>query len=130
MGKRAIRTDRAARAVGPYSQGTSIPAGRILFTAGQVGLSAETGEFVSEDTVGQFDQAMRNVTAILEADGATLEDVVKVTVFFLDLGEFAAVNERYATYFSEPYPARSAIQAAALPKGARIEVEAIAVVHD
>lgn len=125
MGKRAIQTDGAAKAVGPYSQG--VVAGGFVFTAGQIGLDPDTGEFVSGDTVAQFDRAMRSVTAILEAAGASLSDVVKVTVFFLDLGEFAAVNERYASYFEEPYPARSAIEARGLPKGARIEVEAIAV---
>jgi 2-iminobutanoate/2-iminopropanoate deaminase len=99
-----------------------------VFTAGQIGLDPETGQIVSGGVVAEFDRAVANVRAILEAGGASLASVVKVTVFFADLSDFAAVNERYATWFPEPFPARSAIQAAALPKGARIEVEAIAVV--
>ena len=125
--KAAISTDRAAQAVGPYSQGVSVRPGTLLFTAGQIGIDPETAAIVDGGVLPQFEQAMRNLSAILEAGGADLSNVVKTTVFFADLGDFGAVNERYAAWFTEPFPARSAIEAKALPKGARIEVEAIAV---
>jgi len=128
--KKAIVTDRAAGAVGPYSQGTLSPAGRLLATAGQVGIDPATGELVEGGVLPQFERAMKNLAAILEAGGATLGDVVKVTVFFLDLGDFAEVNARYAEWFEEPYPARSAVEVRALPKGAAIEIEAIALLSD
>jgi 2-iminobutanoate/2-iminopropanoate deaminase len=100
----------------------------MIFTAGQIGLDPATGSMVEGGVVAEFEQAMRNLRAILEAGGGGLGDVVKVTVFFADLGDFAAVNERYATHFEAPFPARSAVGVSALPKGGRIEVEAIAIV--
>jgi len=125
--RRAIVTEKAAPAVGPYSQGVTAGPGRMLFTAGQIGLDPATGQMVEGGVIPEFEQAMRNLTAILEAGGGSLAHVVKVTVFFADLTDFGRVNDRYATYFDEPFPARSAVEAPALPKGARIEVEAVAV---
>jgi len=123
-----VATPRAAAAVGPYSQGVVCEGKKLVFTAGQIGLDPATGTLVSGGVLPEFDRAIANVRAILEAAGASLENVVKVTVFFADLSDFTAVNERYAAAFREPYPARSAVGVAALPKGARVEVEAIAVV--
>ena len=125
--KEAISTDRAASAVGPYSQAVSVRAGTLLFTAGQLGIDPATGALVEGGVLAQFERAMQNLLAILEAGGADLSNVVKTTVYFADLGDFMAVNERYAVWVTEPFPARSAIEVKALPKGARIEVEAIAV---
>lgn len=121
---RVVETSGAPAAIGPYSQG--IIAGDLVFTAGQIGLDPETGEMVSRGTVAQFRRAMVSIEAILREAGTDLDRVVKTTVYFADLSDFAAVNEVYSEYFKRPYPARSAVQAAALPKGARIEVEVIA----
>jgi len=126
--KRAVATDRAAKAIGPYSQAIAAGPGRFVFTAGQIGLDPRTGQLVPGGVIAEFDRAMASVGAILEAAGARLADVVKTTVFFADLTDFAAVNERYATYFQEPYPARSAVEAKALPRNARVEIEAVAVI--
>lgn len=128
--KQAIVTGEAAGAVGPYSQGAVASCGRLIATAGQVGIDPATRELVPGGVLPEFERAMKNVAAILGAGGASLADVVKVTVFFLDLGDFAAVNERYATWFDEPFPARSAVEVSALPKGASIEIEALAVLSD
>lgn len=121
---RAVETGGAPAAIGPYSQG--VVAGDLVFTAGQIGLDPETGDLVSRGTVPQFRRAMVSIEAILREAGTNLDQVVKTTVYFADLSDFTAVNEVYAEYFKRPYPARSAVQAAALPKGARIEVEVIA----
>ena len=120
-----IRTERAPQAIGPYSQG--IRAGRFLFTSGQIPLRP-SGDLVSGDIRAEARQALENVRAVLEAGGARMEDVVKATVFLVDLVDFSIVNEVYAEFFRSPPPARSCVQVAALPKGARVEVEAVAVV--
>ncbi len=127
--KRTIATERAAQAVGPYSQAVQATGTRMVFTAGQIGLDPETGEMVEGGVEPEFERAMRNLSAILEAAGAGLDDVVKMTVFFADLSDFVKINERYATHFRAPFPARSAVEVAALPKGARIELEAVAVLE-
>ncbi len=119
-----IRTDRAPAAVGPYSQ--AIRSGDFLFCAGQIPLDPVTGELVGRDARTQTARVLDNLGAVLEAAGANLSAVVKTTVFLTDLGDFAAMNEVYARYFTEPHPARSTIQVAALPKGARVEIEAVA----
>ena len=124
-----IETDNAPAAVGPYSQAVQATGTRMLFTAGQIGLDPKTGEMVEGGVEAEFEQAMRNLTAILEEAGAGLDDVVKMTVFFADLSDFAKINERYATHFNAPFPARSAVEVTALPKGARIEFEAVAVLE-
>jgi 2-iminobutanoate/2-iminopropanoate deaminase len=120
-----IRTERAPQAIGPYSQG--IRAGGFLFTSGQIPLRP-SGDLVSGDIRAEARQALENVRAVLEAGGARMEDVVKTTVFLVDLADFSIVNEVYAGFFPSPPPARSCVQVAALPKGARVEVEAVAAV--
>ena len=120
----AITTDGAAAAVGPYSQ--AIRAGSLLFVSGQIPLDPETGELVDGDVAVQTHRVMRSVGAILKAAGADFADVVRTTVYLTDLEEFPAMNEAYATYFGAPPPARSTVQVAALPKGARVEIDIIA----
>jgi 2-iminobutanoate/2-iminopropanoate deaminase len=122
--KEVYVTDKAPRPVGPYSQ--VIKAGGFLFLAGQIPLTSEN--VMNEgDVDAQAHQVMKNLQAVLEKAGATLDHVVKTTIFLADLNDFEAVNQVYAQYFQEPYPARSTIQAARLPKGARLEIDAIAI---
>ena len=118
-----ISTEQAPAAVGPYSQG--IAAGGFIFVSGQLPLIAD-GELITADPKAAARQALANVRAVLEAAGAGMDDVVKVTVYLTDIGDFGAVNEVYAEFFSEPYPARAAFAVKALPKGAPLEIEAIA----
>lgn len=123
-GKEAIRTDCAPEAVGPYSQG--IRAGGLVFTSGQLPMA--NGELIVDDIDHATRCALANVEAVLGAGGASLADVVKVTIFLTDMDDFAAVNAVYAESFAEPFPARSCVQVARLPLGAPIEIEAIAAV--
>jgi len=123
-----IQTAAAAAAIGPYSQ--AIRSGDLLFVSGQIPLDPLTGEVVSQvdDVVaGQTHRVLQNLKAILDAAGGSLADVVRTTVFVVDLADFAAINEIYATYFGVPAPARTTVQVAALPKGVRLEIDAIAV---
>ena len=120
----AVHTDAAPRAIGPYSQ--AIRAGGLVFTAGQVGAEPGTADLV-DGVAAQADQALRNLAAVLEAAGTSFDQVVKTTIFLVDLADFATVNEAYARYLSPPYPARSTIQVAGLPKGARVEIEMVAL---
>ena len=123
--KHAVSTAAAPAAIGPYSQG--IDAGPFVFVSGQLPVDPATGE-IPDDAAAQAERAFANVRAILAAAGLGLEHVAKTTVFLSDLADFAAVNEVvYARAFVAPFPARSCVQAAALPRGARLEVEAIAV---
>ncbi|MFW6066862.1 MAG: RidA family protein [Myxococcota bacterium] len=128
MERKAISTDRAPAAIGPYSQ--AVRAGGLLFCSGQIALDPETGELVApDDPRAQTRQAMRGLAGLLEAAGSGLDRVVKVTLFVTDLRDFAAVNEVYGSYFAgDAPPARSTVEVAALPKGARVEIEAIALV--
>lgn len=119
-----VQTVKAPGAIGPYSQG--IIAGNFVFTAGQIPLDPGSGELVEGDIQAQAERALENLRAVLDAAGSSLANAVKVTVFLADMDDFAAVNEVYARFFTEPYPARSAVQAAALPKGAGVEIEAVA----
>lgn len=128
MRKEIIRTEGAPAAVGPYSQAVRV--GKFVFTAGQLGLVPGTRDFAGPDVESQTRQALENLRAILEAAGSSLRHVVKTTIFLQDLGEFARVNAVYGEYFPEEPPARSTVQVAALPLGARVEIEAIAVVPD
>ena len=121
-----IATDRAPAAVGPYSQ--AIRAGKFVFTAGQIPMDPATGKLVDGDIQAQTRRVLQNVQAVLEAAGASLANVVKVTVFLQDMGNFKAMNEVYAEFFTANPPARSAVQAAALPLGVDIEIEAIALI--
>ena len=124
--KEAIRTDNAPAAVGPYSQG--IRAGSLVFTSGQLPADPSTGELVRDDIVKATQQCLKNIRAVVETSGARMEDVVKVTIFLADMADFATVNTVYESFFPPPAPARSCIQVGALPKEARIEIEAIACV--
>ena len=123
MTRQAISTSDAPAAIGPYSQAIAIDG--LLFCSGQVGLDPETGE-LAEGVEAQADRAMRNLGAVLDAAGLTFADVVKTTIFLADIGDFTAVNGIYGRFLPDPPPARSTVQVAALPRGARIEVEAIA----
>jgi reactive intermediate/imine deaminase len=123
--KRTISTDEAPAAVGAYSQGTTT--GDLVFTAGQIALTP-AGEFLDDAPVAaQTEQALENVMAVLAAEGAGPGDVLKVTVFLADIADFDEMNETYATFFDDEPPARSAVEVGALPKGAAVEIEAIAV---
>lgn len=121
-----ISTDGAPAAAGPYSQ--AIRAGDFVFTAGQLGIDPATGALVGDDVAAQADRALSNLGAILETAGSGLDRLVKVTVFLADIGDWPAVNEVYARHVPEPFPARSAFAVKALPLGARVEIEAVAVI--
>ncbi|MEM6529788.1 MAG: RidA family protein [Chloroflexota bacterium] len=122
-----MATEHAPAAVGPYSQG--VTANGFIFTAGQVPLDPATGKLVEGDIQVQARQSLTNVQAILEAAGTSMANVVKATVFLADIGDFAAVNEVYAEFFEEPYPARSALEVANLPLGAQVEIEVVATLE-
>ena len=122
--KTVISSPDAPAAVGPYSQGIS--AGPWLFTAGQIPLDPATGELVEGDAEAQTRRVLENLKALLNARGFDFSNVVKTTVFLVDLADFAKMNGVYSSCFNEPFPARSTIQVAALPKGARVEIEAVA----
>lgn len=124
MGLNLIATEKAPAAIGPYSQG--VKGGNIIFTSGQLPINPVTGELLTEIKAATR-QSLENVKAILEEAGATLEDVVKVSVFISDMNDFGQVNEVYAEYFSNHKPARSCVEVARLPKDGVIEIEAIAV---
>ena len=123
----AIATANAPAAIGPYSQAIK-STGATINVSGQIPIDPATGEFAGTGIEEQTAQCFKNIAAILEAAGASLADVVDVTVLLADIADFAAMNEVYAQFFTEPYPARAAFQAVALPKGARVEIKATAVV--
>lgn len=120
----AVQTNAAPAAIGPYSQ--AIRSGEMVFTAGQIGLDPGSGELV-EGVAEQAERALRNLSAILDAAGTSMERVIKTTIFLADMADFATVNEVYARHISSPYPARSTVAVAALPKGALVEIEAVAL---
>lgn len=122
-----IHTDAAPAAAGPYSQ--AIRTGDLVFTAGQLGTDPATGEFAGPDVASQAEAAIGHLRAILEAAGSGLDRMVKVTVFLAEIGDWPAVNEVYVRLVPEPYPARSALAVKDLPKGARVEIEAVAAVR-
>ena len=126
--KQRIETSGAPPAAGPYSQ--AIATAGFVFCAGQVGVDPATGALVEGGVEAQAERVLRNLTAVLEAAGLTLDDIVKTTCFLADIGDFAAFNAVYARYFGATPPARSTFQVAALPFGARVEIEAIAVRPD
>lgn len=119
-----IATEDAPAAIGPYSQ--AIVAGGWLYSAGQIALPPDGGGLVSSDAGEQAEQVFANLAAVLDAAGASLEDVVKTTVYLADMDDFARVNEIYARHFSRPYPARSTVAAKTLPKGALVEIDVVA----
>lgn len=125
MSNQAVSTQAAPAAIGPYSQ--AVQAGATVYVSGQLPIDPATGAFPGDDITCQTRQSLQNVQAILAQAGMTMADVVKTTVLLSDIADFAAMNEVYATFFSEPFPARAAFQVAALPKGARVEIEAVAV---
>lgn len=125
---KAIRSDGAAAAIGPYSQ--AVRTGQFLFVSGQIPLDPSTGQLVSDDIGEQTHRVLQSLGSILEAAGGSFEHVVRTTVFLIDLGDFAAMNEVYARYFGDPAPARSTVQVAALPKSVRLEIDAIAVLPE
>ncbi len=126
MSKTIVSTAAAPKAIGPYSQ--AVRAGGFLFCSGQIPLDPATGELVSGDIQTETRRVLDNLVAVLAAGGAKPADVVKTTIFLTDLGDFAKVNEVYATYFGESLPARATVQVAALPRGVRVEIDCTAAV--
>ena len=125
MDRSAIRTDRAPQAIGPYSQ--ALASHGLVFLSGQIGLDPATGALVTGGTAAEAEQVLRNLQAVLAAAGLGFEHVVRTTIYLVDLADFAAVNDVYQRYMREPYPARATVGVAALPRGARAEIDAIAV---
>ena len=126
--KQIIQTDRAPQAIGPYSQ--AIKARGFVYASGQIPIDPTTGQFVDGGITEQTEQVMKNVAAVLEAAGSRLDQIVKTTVFLADMGEFAAMNEVYAKFFTSDPPARATVQAAGLPRNARVEIEVVALVDE
>lgn len=122
--KKIISTDRAPKAIGPYSQAVDL--GDLVFCSGQIPLDPATGQMSAGDVAAQTERVLQNLKEVLQAAGLGLGDVVRSTVFMTDLGEFPAMNEVYARHFPQDPPARSTVQVAALPRGARVEIDAIA----
>src|SRR5262252_632387 len=123
--KEIIATERAPQAIGPYSQAVRV--GNLVFASGQIPIDPATGEFVAGGIAEQTEQVLKNVTAVFAAANVGMNQVVKTTVFLLDMNDFKAMNEVYGKFFGENRPARSTVQAARLPRDARVEIEAIAV---
>lgn len=126
--KKIISTSEAPAAIGPYSQAVRV--GSTIYCAGQIPLDPKSGQIVSGDMAAQTRRVLDNIAAVLKAEGATFENVVKTTIFLTDLGDFQTVNEIYGSYFKQQPPARSTVQVSALPKGANVEIEVIAVAND
>ncbi len=126
MTKKNINTNNAPGAIGPYSQG--VLTGNLIYTSGQLPIDVQTGDLELDDIKKATKHSLDNVKAILESQGAAMENIIKTTVFLTDLADFNDMNEIYGTYFSSAPPARSCVQVAALPKGAKIEIEAIAAI--
>lgn len=124
----AIATQDAPKAIGPYSQAVSAPAGRMVFCSGQIPLDPRTGELVKGTIEEETRRVMENLKAVLAAAGAGFGDVVKTTIYLTDLSDFTRVNEVYGSYLAAVPPARATVQVAALPRGARVEVDAVAVI--
>ncbi len=123
--KEIIQTEHAPQAIGPYSQ--AIKANGLVFASGQIPTDPQTGQFISGGIQEQTEQALKNLAAVLEAAGSSLDRIVKTTVFLADMNEFSAMNEIYGKFFSENPPARATVEAARLPRDARVEIEAIAL---
>jgi len=123
--KKEVRTEKAPLPIGPYSQ--AVRSGGLLFLAGQIGIDPASG-LLAEGTEAQTRQVMENIKSVLEEAGASMDDVVRCDIHLVDLEEFKLVNRIYAYYFTPPYPARLTVQAAALPKGARVEIAAVATI--
>jgi 2-iminobutanoate/2-iminopropanoate deaminase len=128
MTRKVIHSDSAPKAIGPYSQAVEASGNRMLFLSGQIPLDPATGNLVVGDITVEMERVMKNLEAVLAAGNATFGHVVRCTIFLTDLGDFAKVNEVYARFFAKEPPARVTLQVSALPKGAHVEVDAIAVV--
>lgn len=128
MEKRPVATDQAPKAIGPYSQ--AIRVGQILYTSGQLGLVPKTGQLVAGGIEAETRQALENLTAILHSAGTSIDNLLKTTVFLRNIDDFPLMNTIYSEYFKEVPPARSTVQVAALPKGAAVEIEAIALINN
>ena len=128
MRKKVIQTDKAPKAIGPYSQ--AIQAGNMIFLSGQIPIDPKTGELTGGDIRQQTQQVLENIKGLLESQRLGMEDVIKVTIFLKDMGNFNQVNEVYAAYFSSSPPARSIVEVAKLPRNVEIEIEAIALTRD
>jgi 2-iminobutanoate/2-iminopropanoate deaminase len=122
--KQAVSSDQAPKAIGPYSQ--AVRAGQLLFASGQIPLDPHTGTIVEGDVGAQTRRVMENLAAVLKSGGLSFADVVRTTVFLADMNDFAAVNEVYGKYFSEPFPARATVQVARLPRDVKVEIDLIA----
>jgi 2-iminobutanoate/2-iminopropanoate deaminase len=122
---RAVQTDRAPQAIGPYSQ--ALDAGNLLFLSGQIGLDPASGTLIGGGTSAETEQVLKNLANVLAAAGLGFEHVVRTTIYLVDLADFATVNDIYARYVREPFPARATVGVAALPRGARVEIDAIAL---
>ena len=125
--KERIQTNRAPQAIGPYSQ--AVKANGLVFVSGQIPIDPKTGQFIAGGIAEQTEQVMKNLAALLEAAGSGLDCVMKTTVFMADMEEFAVMNEIYGRFFTDEPPARATVQAARLPRDARVEIEAIAIVR-
>jgi 2-iminobutanoate/2-iminopropanoate deaminase len=125
--KKIISTSEAPAAIGPYSQAAR--SGNLLFCSGQIPLDPKSGQIVTDDIGGQTRRVLDNIAAVLKAEALTFDNVVKTTIFLTDLGDFQTVNEIYGSYFKQAPPARSTVQVSALPKGANVEIEVIAVAN-
>lgn len=128
MHKQIVVAENAPKAIGPYSAGVKI--GDFIFTAGQLGINPETGSIVNGGVSAETSQALNNLKAVLEAGGSSLSNVIKTTVFLRDMDDFKTVNAVYAEFFTENFPARSAVQVARLPLDAQVEIEAVAAISD
>ena len=124
LGKTVLSSPDAPKAIGPYSQ--AVRAGHLLFASGQIPLDPASGSIVEGDMTAQTRRVMENLRAVLRAGGLSLADVVRTTIYLIDLNDFTKVNDAYGSYFEEPYPARATVQVARLPRDARVEIDAIA----
>jgi 2-iminobutanoate/2-iminopropanoate deaminase len=125
--KKEVKTDKAPQAIGPYSQG--IVANGFVFCSGQIPIVPQTGQLSTGSIEDQTRQVLKNVSAVLEAAGTSLDNVVKATVFLQDMNDFAAMNKVYAEFFKTPFPARAAVQVARLPRDVKVEIEVIAILN-
>ena len=125
MSRKAVATDRAPQAIGPYSQ--AIEQGGFVFLSGQIGLDPSSGTLIGGGTAVETEQVLRNLTAVLAAAGLGFDHVVRTTIYLVDLADFTTVNEIYGRYVRQPFPARATVGVAALPRGARVEIDAIAI---
>src|SRR5439155_22602488 len=125
-GRVAVQSSQAPRAIGPYSQAIDVAAGSFIFVSGQIPVDPATGALVQGDIGAQTERVMENLKEVLAASGATVDDIVKTNIYLADLGDFTKMNETYGRYFQKTPPARATLQMAALPRGARIEIECVA----